>query len=171
MPCDRLLHDPDALVECAGDLLPALLANERVGAAELDERDRDRPVLGLAVRAQEVGADRLRQTVLDREVRDVAHGRRMQLRRRRQAAQQEAGLLLLPDVSGRERGGRRGRDDDLAGVGDRLERGRLRRGLAGDQELAVALADEEEVERAGVDPDRHPQHDRPRLGPDPADGA
>ncbi len=35
----------------------------------------------------------------------------------------------------------------------------------------MAPADEEEVELAGVDPDRHAQGDEAGAGPDPADGA
>ena len=39
----------------------------------------------------------------------------------------------------------------------------------GDQQLAVDAAGHEEVERAGADPDRHPQHDRAAAQVQPAD--
>ena len=97
--------------------------------------------------------------------------RRSSERRRREPSQQEARPLRRADVPGRQPRGRCRRDDDLAGVGLGFEQRRLGRCATGDQELAVALTDEEEVEHAGVHSDRHPQNDRARLSADPADTA
>jgi hypothetical protein len=83
-------------------------------------------------------------------------------------AQQQAGALLRPDVSRREERSRLGADDDLTGVGDRLHVHGAGGARAGDHELAVELAGEEEVERAGMDADRHPQlHKARRRAKDP----
>ena len=78
--------------------------------------------------------------------------------------QQAAALLCLAEQLVGER--RRGlvADEDLAGLGARLHLDRARDPGPGQQELAVRLADEEEVEGVGVDADVHLQRHRPDRG-------
>ena len=79
------------------------------------------------------------------------------------------GPVSGPEQCRRQPGGGRGTDDDLPGGRGAFHLDDLAHGLAAQDELAVAVAREEAVHAAGVDAGRHPQHDAPRGGVEPAD--
>ena len=126
----------------------------------MDEADGDATVLRVAVPGQQQLAqgdrDALRQIHRRRHVLWiglVAPG----LVRPQVTPQPDALALRLGQQLGRQlcRGVKA--DDDLARVGRSLHGDHGARAGAGQQQLPVALADEEEVELAGVDADRHAQ--------------
>ena len=122
------------------------------------------PVLGLAASGEQVLADLDRKQLREVEIADVSDGHRALRADVRLAAEENRRTLLLPQATAVERcrGGRA--DGNLAGFGHGLHLDGRARGGAGDDELPVQVADEEEVEGAAVDANRHPQRDEPRRG-------
>src|SRR5207248_6502941 len=120
---------------------------------KVDERDRERTMLGFAAAAEEVTRDGNRNALLEVHVCDVADGGGAVDLEPRGAGQQEAVASPRSHMRTVEEGGGRAADHDLAGLGRRLSRDRRVRRGAGDDELPMELADEEEVEEAAVDAD------------------
>ena len=169
---DRPLNRTDALVECERDRFPTPLADQRRRCRGI-RRTRHRSSGARARGRLRAGGCGSRPAGTPR-----SEGRRCRRRsplERADAAgsplSRKPGPFAAPTFRGRQpRGGSR-RDDDLTRVGIGFQQRRLGRCATGDQKLAVALADEEEVEHTGVHSDRHPQDDRARLGANPADAA
>ena len=154
----RRLDDAHGRVERRRDRLGAPLGEQRVRPLEPQEPDRGDAVLGLHQAGRQVRPQRARQPP----------GRRLGARgpqehgparrdRRAAPAQQPALALGGADRSRGQRGGGRRADDDLALLGGLLHERRRRRGRAGDDQLLVRVADQEQVGGAGVHPDRHAQ--------------
>ena len=76
------------------------------------------------------------------------------------ATSRMASSLRGPDAGWVQHRGQPRADADLLRVGDALHRQGLGHVRAADQQLAMDAPGHEEVERAGRDPDRHPQDDR-----------
>src|SRR5437764_8184221 len=77
--------------------------------------------------------------------------------RRWRRTQQPAGILRRTETDWREHRRRSRTHDDLAGFGDLFHERGLGCGWAGNQQLAVAVTDQEEVEGATADADGHLQ--------------
>ncbi len=149
----------DAVVERLGGRFGALLGEQAVGAGERHERDRDVPVLGLARSLQQVVADRDGEAAYDVLGPRLADDARDRLGQRRLTAQQPAHVPHRGAEEVRcEQRARRGAERDLPRARlclDPRHGGDVR---SADDELAVQrrVADQEEVERPAVQPDRHP---------------
>src|SRR5207253_3563663 len=76
VPIGRVLDDGHALLERVGRDYGPFVSKELLDAAELDEGDRDRPMLRLALLEQQVLADRDRQAPRKVERIDAADGLR-----------------------------------------------------------------------------------------------
>ncbi len=161
-----LLGAADELVEDAFQPVGAFLGKQIIDPAEVDERDGGLPVLRLGLAVRKLAADRGRDAAVQveaggrRQWRDRAHGSRRR-------AQQASALLLVAEDPLRQTGGGLVADEDLAGLGARLHLNRPRDAGPGEQQLAVRLADEEEVEDVAVDADVHLQRHRPDRRPRP----
>ncbi len=157
-----LLDRRDALVERGGERLGPSRLEQLVGLAELDERHRDVPVLGVARAAPQLARVRRRQQPGEIERRT---GRRRAAPTRAPRARASSGTIpsrALPEQLGRELPCRGDAERDLARARRRLGRDAGARIRAGHDQLAMDAADEEEVERAAVHPDRHLQPHRSR---------
>ena len=161
MPRGGVLHDPNQLVEVVCDLCCAVLGQQRVEAPELDERGGDETVLRLDGPPEQELCDRSRKARRDIEAGRV--GRRIRTPRLECGpAKQQRLALGGSDVARIEERRGLGAQRDFAGVGDRLHVHRARRARAGNKELSMEVADEEELEHAGVEAERHPQRDLTR---------
>ena len=157
------LRARDQLVEHLGHAFGAGVGEQGVDAAEMDERDRGLPVLGLGATVRDHAADRRGNA--GREIDALERRQRLDpAARPGSELQQTTALLGLAENLVGER--RRGlvADEDLAGLGARLHRDGARDAGPGQQQLAVRLTDEEEVVGVGVDADVHLQLDRPDRG-------
>ena len=154
-------------------LVPAPRARAPRGAGpcpHVDERRRDRSVLGLGLAQEDVrrgprpgctsamSSPSISPTIGARP-RSTSGG----------APEQRMPSFCAPMQAGSEQRGQPRADADLAGVGDGLHRQGLGHGRPGDEQLAMDAAGHEEVERPGPDPDRHPQDDRAAAQVEPAD--
>jgi hypothetical protein len=168
LSCRRLRHLDELGERCRGGLGP-LLVDQAVGAVEVDEGDRGLPMLGLDRSGREVLADRLRHA--EREVASFEHRRRVQANglARDRRLQQPAWSLGFAEKPFRKRASRRLAEQDLAGLRGIFQADCRRRAGPGDQELAVGVPDEEEVEGAAVDADVHPERHVARRRARPPD--
>ena len=154
----RLLHVRDQLANRRGRGRQALALDPRVGAAEAHERDRDEPVLRCPPAAEHVSAHGHRQAEGQPTAVDLGRrllGREVALARR--GPQQPARPGRGAEAPARQQLGDGGADHDVAGARGALHAQHRRHGRAGDDRLAVRAAGEEQVQRAGVDADRHAQ--------------
>jgi hypothetical protein len=154
VPVGCALHGAGQLVERLGRRGRPLRRDELVRAREAEEADGCMAVLALERAKRQLrphgGRDRLREV----EAPEVGEGLEARLGRRRRLEQQAA-LLRRPERLPVELRGRLGAHEDVAGFGGGLHLDRPRGGRPGDEELPVGVADEEEVQRAAVDPDVH----------------
>ena len=151
------LDAPDEPVEGVGDGLRALALDEIVDPAEADERDRGVSVLALErSHLEQLRAERARHSDLDAEPRDVRErldgSRDLWLADKEHAAPVGRLEERIVEFCGSLRA-----QEDLAGDGLGLELDGPRRGRARDEELAMRVADEEEVESVAVNADVHLQ--------------
>ena len=167
---DRSLRVADEPVELAGQHVRPFALDQRVGAVEVDESHRHLPVLGLGHAREQRVAGGERHAAHQQLVRYLGQDRDRPGRLSGGRATQEhpVALRVAARGGGQQRGGHRAHHD-LAGVGRALHRDDLGRGGTGDDELPVRIADEEQVERARVHADRHPEVDAAAGGLDPAD--
>ena len=155
--------------QCLRERIGPLAGEELVRAHHVDERGCHQTVLGLGSAREQMlpnrhGNARGQIESLHPFDRLAALGGDL-----RPAAEQDRRLLLPAEVARVERRRGLGADRDLAGVGEALHRDRTRRRRPGDDELPVQVADEEEVEDAAVDADRHAKRDRSRVRADASD--
>ena len=149
----------------------ATILDQRVGALEADECNRDGTMLGHSAAAEDVRANRRRQAAHQCLGR---HGRRFgQLQRsrfaRRLFLQQQSRPFGRANAFGRhERGGFRA-DEDLAAAGFALQGGETAPRRSDGQELDVGRTDGEKMELSGVHTLRHLQRDLCAGQLDPAD--
>ena len=160
---------PDLLgdsVEQREQRLLALAGQQRVGARDLEEGDRDVPVLGLAARHREMRAQWLGDVDLELGALDVGRWRH---RARAGLQPHEEERILQRPAQPRWihlRGGLRA-DHDFRRRCEILQLEDARRCWTADDQLAVRALRDEHVARAGVHSGRHPQNERA----DRADGA
>ncbi len=167
-----LLDGGDEPVERERREVSLVVREHLVHPLEVDERDRDLPMLGVRPSLQEMLADRDRDA--GRELVGVAAVHRLGRDRHdvgRLAAQQQPFALLRAEDLGRERERGREAHQDLARVGGVLHQHGLAGGRAGDHQLAVGGAHQEEVEDPAAHAHRHPERDEARRGLDPPDRA
>jgi hypothetical protein len=151
-----VLYGRDELVQAGGDDVGAAVGEHAVDLVEMDEGNGRVPVLGLRAREQMV-SERGRDACDHIDARDgnldvVA----IERERRRSALEQDTIALPLSERLRRQRGRRLAAHEDLARRRRRLHRHGLARRRAGHDELAMRVADQEEVKRAAVYPHRHP---------------
>ena len=154
------LCDGDELVQIVGDRGGILRTEQRIGAVEVDERDRDLAMLGFPDRRQQRLADRHRDTSLEGFVGELGqhpHGRGRVADRC--AAQEMTFPRRRADAPGREVGRELGADHDLACARRSLHLDDARRAGASHDQLAMRLTDQEEVEPAAVRANGHAQVD------------
>ena len=166
----RALHGADELVHGRRGGVEAVLGEHAGEPVEAQERDRRLAVLRLDRACADGRAHRHRDA--EREVEALDGGQRLAERiRLRLQPQQDAAALLLPEHARRQGGGGRAREEDVAGLRGVLELDRAARLRPAHDQLAVRVADEEEVEAAAVEADVHAQRDRADGGLGPADRA
>ena len=151
-----VLHAPDEHVERACDRVGPLGLDQQVDATELDEGDGRRAMLGLDRSRRDVCPDLFRDEPLEREPGERKQRRGARSRPRR-CTKQHSLALCGSERPRLESLGCRIAEQDLAGLGGRLHLHGPRRAWAGDDQLAMRLADDEEVEGAAVDPNVHLQ--------------
>ncbi len=162
------LHRPDQLVEPVGGGL-RVTGHQGVGVVEVEEGDGGTAVLGAVPAAVgQVSAQRGRQEAEqlgrvgvrlgDDVVAGIGGG-----------DQHPAAAEGVPEAGVGQLGRRRRGDDHVPGPRAALRIDDGGRSRAGHQQLAVAPADQEQVDLAGVDPARHGQLHRTGGGLDPAD--
>ena len=166
----RRLGVGQQLLELVGDRRGPALLDHPVGPVEVDERDRDLPVLGVPPPASTCVAHRRRQAVRDRVridayVRDLGAtwwpgGSRFR---------RNPGPFALAEAARRHGGGDLRAHEDLPRLGDVLHPDRPGPAGPGHDQLSMGPADVEEVIRARVHADRHPQLDVRAGHLDPAD--
>ena len=141
-----------------------MLLEQRVGAAELDERGRDRAMLGVAGVGEKMVTNSFGKAESQVEAADVRNGGRAPDADRRLGSEQESVPPWSAHRGRPQQRGCRGADDHLPGVRDRLHRNGLGGISPRDHKLTVSIPGEEEVELPGVDADRHPESDEPCGG-------
>ena len=153
----------DQFVEHYGHAFGAEFGQQRVDAAEMHEGDRGLPVLGLGATVRDHAADRAGNA--DREIDTLERRQRLDpAARPGSEPQQTTTRLRLAEHLVGERCRGLVANEDLARLGSRLHRDGSRHPGAGQQQLSVRLADEEEVVRVGVHADVHLQRHRPDRG-------
>jgi hypothetical protein len=167
----RDLRVGDELAQRVGDVLGPLTLEQLVGAVEVEERDRGLPVLRVLASGEQVGPDGGGDEAGEVDVADrrgdgevfVGGGRPPH------PSEPEARAVRLAEEVPRKRrrGGRA--HDHLARARGTLHVREGRDRGAGEEQLAVRVADEEARERAGVDPGGHAQHDPPGARLEPTD--
>ena len=124
----------------------------------MEEGDRGRSVLGvdLALEQQlaEADGDELGKVLRGRGSRPI-----LRLLRLDGTPEQDSGPLGPTTVRSGERRSGLGAEQDLARARRRLHLDGTAGGRAGDDQLAMRIADEEEVDLTAVNADRHPQRD------------
>ena len=154
-----VMRSSSAAASAAGPLTRQQL----IRPAQLDERDRDVPVLRVGRLATELARVRRRE-----QRREVDAGRveerRHGLGHARAVREQHGARARLAEQARIEEPRGRRAERDLAGPRDRLGLDAGGHVGAGDDQLAVDPADEEEVELARMDADRHLQTDGPGRG-------
>ena len=166
-PADRVdvaFEEADAVrrgrvLEGVDDLLDRLGVQRLSFSAEPDEGHRRLAVLALDAPGDQVGAERLGNAAEDVEPGGVGQLGDAGERDRRREGEQRARSLAVAEGLGGELSRGRVAHRDLAGLGRVLHLDGDDGVGAGDDQLAVAAADEEEVEVAAVDADVHPQLD------------
>ncbi len=155
----RLLDRPHPLVQGLGEGQRAQLLEEVVGVLEVDEGRGDGAVLRLGLAKEHVlagGHGDAGRDVEALDLADIGGPATLDLGR----GDEQDGLFLARADAGRvQHRGQPRTDPDLRRVGDALHRQGLGHVRAADQQLAMDAPGHEEVERAGRDPDRHPQDD------------
>jgi hypothetical protein len=154
----------ETLLEGVGDRVRAGRREQLVGSAEVEERDRERPVLRLAAAFDQVATDRHGHAAPEIDVRDVTDAVRPVDLDDGRACEHDARAPGSAEQLRIELPRRRPGDDDLAWLREGLGFDGRVRGRSDDDELPVQLADEEEVEATRVDADRHPQSHSARRG-------
>ena len=157
-----LLDRADALVERLRERRRTDLGEQHIGVHQVEEHRGDRAMLRLAALEQDVLArgDRdARRDVDLAHATDVRSGRLVDVRH---GDEQADAALTQADARRSETLGERRAEPDLAGIGAALDHRRLGGDRPCHEQLAVDAAREEEVDRPGRDPDRHPQR-RPRA--------
>jgi len=163
------LHRPDEVVERLRRCPCPLRGDQVVGPREADERDGCVSMLALQradleqLDAERSGDGRLERDPLD--VRERIHGA---LDRRRRP-QQPARSFVVPGHLAVEEVRQLRAEQNLACLRGCLHLHRAARRRAHDEELAMRLPDEEDVEGAGVEPGVHPQLHRAGRRPGPTD--
>ncbi|HEU4758304.1 MAG TPA: hypothetical protein VFS72_16650 [Agromyces sp.] len=159
----------DQLIQDVGGVR-RVTPDEAIESDIADEGDGGRPVFGVDRAAQhglpETEGNELLE--VDRRTLGCAEGGLLGLG---SPAQEEAGAALRADARPRQQLGGLGAEQDLRCRG----RGLHLHGAGGrrtrDDQLAVGPADEEEVEGAAVQPDRHPERHVAGAGREPVDPA
>ena len=165
------LHVPNDDLERFGCRLHAFGGDDLVGSRETDERDGRMAMLTLErAYLQQLRAQWRRDGNFERDALDGREGLDGPVDPRR-GPEEPSSPLLLPDGVAVEEGGRLRADEDLTGLRRRLHLHRACRGRPGDEELAVGLADEEELEGPAVQSGVHPELDRAGRRPRPSDRA
>ena len=151
------LDDPHDLVEVRGEGVRATVGQHVVGALEAHEPDRGDPVLGLDGPGQ--GVAQARREEVDRRVGWHLAGQHRTDRRHPclAPAEEVARPHPRPRRASRQGVGGRRRHHDLALVRGPFHRRSPRGRRPRDEQLTVQVADQEQVHRAAVDPDRHLQ--------------
>jgi hypothetical protein len=143
--------------------------DDLVGPCELQKRDCGVPVLALEwPDLEELCPERCRNSELERDARDVGQGRDRTSRFGRRD-QQATRSLFVTDPRGVEELHRLGAEEDLAGLRRRLHLHGSRAPGTRHEQLAMRIADEEEVEIACVQPRVHLQLHCSRRGTWPPD--
>ena len=146
VPVSGLLNGEHELLDRSGERVGPSALEERVGALELDERRRDRPVLGVAAAREEVLANPSGRQSARSSFRTSGTGGDPRLAVTGSPGEEKPCVPGRPDGVGREQGRCRPAHDDFTGLRNPLHRDGLRGIRACDHELAVAMSDEEEVE-------------------------
>jgi hypothetical protein len=158
----RLLDRPCEHLDRIGRRVRPLGRDDLVRARVADEGDRGVTMLPLErPDLEQLGAQRRGHGDLDRKPVEV--GQRLELTRHfRRRLQKSALAFLVPEGRRVELGGRLPADEDLAGFGGGLHLHRSACGRPGDEQFPMGVADEEELEAAGVEAGMHPQLDGSR---------